>query len=185
MTGIGGQGIQLATSVLAAAAVSEGLQVQLFGSYGGMMRGGPTAATVVMGNQPIEAPPTPSVVWSAIFMHHEHADGAWDRLGEGGLALVNTTVIERDPARSAQIVGLAATDLAIDVGNAMTASMVMMGAYATVTEVVSIDALLAAVEDCLPSYRRQHIELNRRAIEVGAAAAPSQRVPAWPQGALR
>ena len=52
MTGIGGQGIQLAAQVLARAALSEGRQVQLFGSYGGMMRGGNTEATVVVADGP-------------------------------------------------------------------------------------------------------------------------------------
>jgi S-adenosyl methyltransferase/Pyruvate ferredoxin/flavodoxin oxidoreductase len=39
MTGIGGQGVQLAGQLLARAAVSTGRQVLMFGSYGGMMRG--------------------------------------------------------------------------------------------------------------------------------------------------
>jgi hypothetical protein len=40
MTGIGGQGIQLAAQVVARAAVLDGREAQRFGSYGGMMRGG-------------------------------------------------------------------------------------------------------------------------------------------------
>src|SRR4051812_30733915 len=43
-TGIGGQGIQLAAEVLARAATAEGREVLMFGSYGGMMRGGNTDA---------------------------------------------------------------------------------------------------------------------------------------------
>ena len=35
LSGIGGQGIQLAAQVVARAAIAEGKQVQLFGSYGG------------------------------------------------------------------------------------------------------------------------------------------------------
>ena len=45
LTGIGGQGVQLAAQVLARAAIAEGRSVQMFGSYGGMMRGGNTEAT--------------------------------------------------------------------------------------------------------------------------------------------
>ena len=48
MSGIGGQGVQLAAEVLAPAAITDGLDVQVFGSYGGMMRGGNTEATVVL-----------------------------------------------------------------------------------------------------------------------------------------
>ncbi len=66
LTGIGGQGVQLAAAVLAQAAVAEGREVQLFGSYGGMMRGGATEATVVVADEPIEAPPTVEPAWSAV-----------------------------------------------------------------------------------------------------------------------
>ena len=58
MTGIGGQGVQLAAAVVARAALLEGRDVQVFGSYGGMMRGGATEATVVVADGPVEAPPT-------------------------------------------------------------------------------------------------------------------------------
>ena len=51
-TGIGGQGVQLAAQVIARAAIAEGKEVQLFGSYGGMMRGGDTLATLVIGDTP-------------------------------------------------------------------------------------------------------------------------------------
>jgi len=47
MAGIGGQGVQLAAQLLAKAATGSGRHAQLFGSYGGMMRGGNTDATVI------------------------------------------------------------------------------------------------------------------------------------------
>jgi len=68
LTGIGGQGIQLAAQVLARAAIAEGRSVQMVGSYGGMMRGGNTEATVVLADGAIEAPPTFADAWSAVFM---------------------------------------------------------------------------------------------------------------------
>ena len=40
LTGIGGQGVQFAAQVMSRAAIAEGRQVMMFGSYGGMMRGG-------------------------------------------------------------------------------------------------------------------------------------------------
>ena len=61
VTGIGGQGIQLAALVIARAALAEGREVQLFGSYGGMMRGGNTEATLVVADGPVESPPTVGV----------------------------------------------------------------------------------------------------------------------------
>ena len=64
LTGIGGQGVQLAAQVLARAATLEGREVMLFGSYGGMMRGGNTDATLVVadGRPPGPADRRPHVV---------------------------------------------------------------------------------------------------------------------------
>src|SRR5437773_4991776 len=93
MTGIGGQGIQLAAQVLAKAALSEGREVQLFGSYGGMMRGGNTETTLVVADGPIEAPPTVDHAWSAIVMHGEFADPVVARLAAGGVVFVNSSIV--------------------------------------------------------------------------------------------
>ena len=95
MTGIGGQGIQLAAQVLARAAVYEGLFVQLFGSYGGMMRGARHRATLVIADVAVEAPPTVHSAYAAILMHHEYAATVLDRVRVGGVALVNASVFER------------------------------------------------------------------------------------------
>ena len=70
LTGIGGQGIQLAAQVLAEAALEEGRDVQLFGAYGGMMRGGSTEATLVVSDGPVQAPPTVGSAWAALVLHH-------------------------------------------------------------------------------------------------------------------
>jgi 2-oxoglutarate ferredoxin oxidoreductase subunit gamma len=180
MTGIGGQGIQLAAHVLARATVAEGLHAQLFGSYAGMMRGGSTEATLVLGTEQIEAPPTVHQAWAAILMHHDHAPGVISRLRPGGLALVNATVFEGAVDQpSVEVVEIAATDIALEVGHIMCASMVMVGTFAKLSGLLSLAALGQAVADALPPYRSQHIALNRAALEAGFAAAPEHVVPTW------
>ena len=59
------------------------------GLYGGMMRGGNTDSTVVIGDGPIEAPPVVSKAWSAIAMHDEFWAPIEPKLRPGGLVLVN------------------------------------------------------------------------------------------------
>ncbi|HEY3830774.1 MAG TPA: 2-oxoacid:acceptor oxidoreductase family protein [Acidimicrobiia bacterium] len=179
MSGIGGQGVQLAAEVLARAAITHGLEVQLFGSYGGMMRGGNTEATLVLADAPIEAPPTVASSWSAIAMHPEYAHSVVPRVRSGGLLFVNTTVFDSMPAPAhlaagVRVVPLAATAIAADIGNVMAASIVMIGAYAAVTELVTLDALVAAIAQSLPPYRAQHIALNQHALRAGYDAAPDR-----------
>ena len=72
ITGIGGQGVQLAAQVLARAATLEGREVMYLGLYGGMMRGGNTDSTVVVADAPILAPPVVSRAWAAIAMHDDY-----------------------------------------------------------------------------------------------------------------
>jgi 2-oxoacid:acceptor oxidoreductase gamma subunit (pyruvate/2-ketoisovalerate family) len=180
MTGIGGQGIQLASQVLARAALAEGREVQLFGSYGGMMRGGNTDTTVVIADAPIEAPPTVGDAWSAIVMHHEYAEPVLRRLRGGGILLINSTVFEGDVDRDRYTtVDVPATDLAVDVGNVVAASMVMIGAYAAVTGLVGIESLVGCVAGALPSYRSAHAERNVLALRAGFGAVPAGVAEAW------
>lgn len=181
LTGIGGQGVQLAAQVLARAALAEGRDVQMFGSYGGMMRGGNTEATVIIADGAVEAPPTVSRAWSAMVMHHEHFAPVEARLRPGAVVVVNTTVFEGDIDRSGYlVVGIPATELAMSAtGQAMAASMVLLGAYGAATGLVGIGSLQRAVAESLPPYRSQHVAANLAALETGHRAVERPVAEAW------
>src|SRR5947199_7128852 len=89
ITGIGGQGVQLAAQVLARAATLEDREVMFLGLYGGMMRGGNTDSTIVIADGPIAAPPVVSRAWSAIAMHDDYWPPVEAKLRPGALVLVN------------------------------------------------------------------------------------------------
>ena len=91
LTGIGGQGVQLAAQVLARGAVLEGRDVLLFGVYGGAMRGMNTDGTVVVGDGPIQSPPLLSTTWSAIAMHDRYWAPIAPKVRDGGVVVVNDT----------------------------------------------------------------------------------------------
>jgi Pyruvate/2-oxoacid:ferredoxin oxidoreductase gamma subunit len=184
LSGIGGQGVQLAAHVLAAAAVGEGRDVQLFGSYGGMMRGGNTDATLVVADGRVTSPPTVDSAWAALAMHHEFAGPILSRVRADGLVLLNSSVWEGPVDRTrCTVVDVPATDLAHDAGNVIAAAMVMLGALCTATGVVSLDALHAAARASVPAYRSQHVALNERALDIGAGAIAGLVTGAWPDHA--
>jgi 2-oxoglutarate ferredoxin oxidoreductase subunit gamma len=179
ITGIGGQGVQLAAQVLARAATLEGREVMYLGLYGGMMRGGNTDSTVVVGDGPIQAPPVVSRAWSAIGMHDEYWADVERRLRPGGLALVNHTTFGREVAADVTTYRLRATEAAAAADAPLGGSHAMLAAYAHATGVVGIDALVEAMRRSIPSYRTQHIAANERAIRAGADLLPALAHPFW------
>ena len=118
LTGIGGQGVQLAAQVIAQGATIEGRNVLLFGVYGGAMRGMNTDGTVVVADGPVQAPPLLSRTWSAIGMHDKFWGTTGPKVCDGGLVMVNDATFETplDEDRY-RVVRVAATDIATELGS--------------------------------------------------------------------
>src|ERR1700704_1390905 len=169
LTGIGGQGVQLAAQVLARAAVLEGRDVMLFGVYSGVMRGGNSDATVVVADSPVQAPPIVSHAWSAIALHPRYWDALAPRLVDGAVVLANSSLFEEPMDRERwRVLAVAATEVATDrLGNPLAVSMVATGAFVALTGLVELDTAVSAMEESLPSYRRQHAEGNAEALRAG------------------
>ena len=167
-TGIGGQGVQFASQVLARGALAAGLEVQLFGSYGGMMRGGNTEATLVVSDEPVVAPPTVDRTWSAMVMHHDYWEPTRDLLSPETYVLVDSSVFEGTlPTSLRRVTRIPATRLAIELGKVQTASLVLLGALLAVTELIPLPAAIEAVPAALPPYRQAAVKFNQRALQVG------------------
>lgn len=167
-TGIGGQGIQLMAKVLAEAAVGEGRRVMLFGSYQGMMRGGPSESTVVISDSEIQAPPIVPHCWALVAMHPEGLDGFLRKLRPNGLLFTNATLVKATAPPPVRSIAVPATRLAEQAGNVAAASMIALGAFVAATELVSFDALVGAMQRALPPHRRQRAEENVRLLFLGA-----------------
>jgi 2-oxoglutarate ferredoxin oxidoreductase subunit gamma len=183
LTGIGGQGVQLAAQVLARAAALEGRNVMLFGIYGGVMRGGNSDATVVVADGPVQAPPIVSRAWSAIALHPRYWEALGPKLVDDAVVVVNSSLWEDHTAVDGErlrVFDVAATDLAAELGNPLSVSMIATGAYIGLTDLVGLDAAIAGMRESLPSYRRQHAEGNEAALRAGVAAVDGGAAPAWP-----
>ena len=152
LTGIGGQGVQLAVQVLARAVLRRPRRAavrQLRGHDawrqhrllpGHRRRPGRVAAdggTLGLGQRClcITSTQLPRFAGSAT----------------GGVVLVNTTVWECC-GRVEPPCGGPASDLAVDAGNVIAAGMVMLGALCTATRVVDLDALRDAARSSCTSH---------------------------------
>jgi Pyruvate/2-oxoacid:ferredoxin oxidoreductase gamma subunit len=180
LTGIGGQGVQLAAQVIARGATLEGREVMLFGVYGGVMRGGNSDATVVVADGPVQAPPIVSHAWSAIVLHPRYWAPVQARLVPNAVVVVNSSLFD-DSVDMPNAVDVPATQVATEeLGNPMAVSMVATGAYVTLTGLIALESAIAAMEESLPAYRRQHAEANAAALRAGAALVEPLGAPAWP-----
>lgn len=185
LSGIGGQGIQLAAKTLAVAAMREGRRVMMFGTYGGEMRGGDTDAVVVMGTaERLLTPPVIDFAWAGVAMHPMGWPAMAAKLRPGGIVLLNTSVFENPVAYEGTVVPLAVAGMATAAGMPQAGAMLALGAFAAATGIVEIDSLRSVVEDVLPPYRRQSAPANRSALTLGYEAVADRLCPAWPRPEL-
>lgn len=174
VSGIGGQGVQLLGKTLALAALREGRHVMLSGEFGGHMRGGSSVVTVVVGPEPIRALPKLPSAGTAIALSHSYWEKVGPRLRPGSLILAEETVADDLPDDGHRIVRVPAITLGTEAGNRLSSAMAMTGAFSELTGAVGIQALIDAMTEQLPSYRRQHAETNAKAIRLGAAFVRGQ-----------
>jgi Pyruvate/2-oxoacid:ferredoxin oxidoreductase gamma subunit len=180
-TGIGGQGVQLAARTLAEAAVADERRVQLFASYGGMMRGGNSDSFLVISDEAISSPPVVGSAWAAVVMHHEHAAEVWPKLRSDSIAAVNTSVVgsaSRPADPRVTVIEVPSLDIATGIGSPMAASLVLLGALVARTGLVSAESLLDSSARVLPSYRAEAAAVNRSALAVGLDLDGTTH-PAW------
>lgn len=179
VTGVGGQGIQLLAKTLALAATREGRHAMLSADYGGEMRGGPSKASVVIGDGPLRALPVLASAWSVIVAHHRFSEPALARLRPGGPAIVNLPLAGPALLPAMTVYGVDAAAVAGSVAAPQAIGFVLLGAYNAVTRLVDPASLVAAMRELLPPYRKQHAEANARALAAGAAAldAPPVDLP--------
>ena len=166
LAGSGGQGLILAGIILAeAAGVYDGKFVCQTQSYGPAARGGASKAEVVISDAAIDYPKAiqPDVL---LAMNQKSLDAFLSDLKPGGLLLVDADLVSEFPASRA--VALPFTQIARELGRAMAANIVALGALAQLTGVVSLRSLEAAVLARVPKGTE---DLNRRALAAGVAAA--------------
>jgi 2-oxoglutarate ferredoxin oxidoreductase subunit gamma len=152
-----------------------GQYAMLAADYGGEMRGGPSQASVVIGDAPLRSLPILPSSGAAVLMHHKFRGFALERLRPDGLLLLNTSIVPDGMiAHAGRVVGLPVTSMARELGAAQSAGFVMLGAYIGLTGVVAPETLEQAMRRLLPPYRAHHGDANARAIGAGVSAVQNQ-----------
>jgi 2-oxoglutarate ferredoxin oxidoreductase subunit gamma len=167
LSGSGGQGLIIAGIILAeAAGIYDGKCVCQTQSYGPEARGGASKAEVVISDVEIDYPKAikPDLL---LAMNQKSCDAYFFDLKPNGMLIVDSTFVKQLPTTRAT--ALPFTQIArTEVGKEMTANIVALGALATLSRVVSLSSLEAAVLKRVPPGTET---LNKTALDAGINAA--------------
>jgi 2-oxoglutarate ferredoxin oxidoreductase subunit gamma len=172
VAGYGGQGVITAGYVLAyAATIHGGLYGLMTQSYGPEARGGACKSDVILSNKPIEYPKATSVDYLvalsldaySTFIDSVRPEGAV--IHEASLVKIS----EKEQVPDLRYYPVPAVEAARELGNPLTANMVMLGAVQALTDAIDLDALKKAVEVRFPRF----MDVNLKALDKGVELAAS------------
>ncbi|MDR1105860.1 MAG: 2-oxoacid:acceptor oxidoreductase family protein [Treponema sp.] len=169
--GFGGQGIVSLGQIWVYCAMKEGKNVTFFPFYGAEKRGGIARAGVIVSDSEIASPlvTTPD---SALVMNGDSLPLCEGILKDGGLLVINSTLVKEEPARQRlRVVRLEATSLAEKIGNVRFANMVALGAMARLTGALSVTNIEEILRDFFTPDKHKFIPMNVKAIQAGFEAA--------------
>ena len=174
ISGFGGQGTLFAGQILAYAGMDSGKHVTWIPSYGPEMRGGKARCTVVVSDDEIGSPIArrPS---SAIVMNLPSMEAYEPLVKPGGVLVVNSSLVDITSTRDdITVVYVASSKMAAEMGDIRFANMVLLGAWAAATEVVTPEQLMQALADHLPQNKQRFVQSNQEALRRGVCVAREQ-----------
>jgi pyruvate ferredoxin oxidoreductase gamma subunit len=150
--GRGGQGVVTAAELLSAAAFLDGAHAQAFPSFGSERTGAPVVAFCRIDDRPIRVrepivAPDALIVQDATLLHQVDVFGG---LRPGGVVVLNSVRGAAELGLSgldARLVTLPATDLARRHLGRPLPNAALLGAFAALTEAVTLDSVDAAIRE--------------------------------------
>ncbi len=167
IAGLGGQGVVLAGHILGKAAVNDGMHVVQTQSYGAEARGSAAKSEVIISNRKTGFPMVrKSDVLVA--MSQTALDKHLKDLKEKGILILDTDLIKETPSVNAKVFKVEATKIAeTELKSKMYANVVMLGAIAKITKLVTPVAVEKAISD---TFTGETKEKNTAAFRAGLRA---------------
>jgi 2-oxoglutarate ferredoxin oxidoreductase subunit gamma len=168
--GFGGQGIISLGQIWVYCAMKEGKNVTFFPFYGAEKRGGIARAGVVVSDEEIASPlvTTPD---SVLVMNPDSLPLCEGILKEGGLMVINSTLVKDDPKRKdIRPVKVDAQGIAEKIGNARFANMVALGALARLTGALALTEIEGILRNFFSPDKHKFVPMNVEAIRAGFEA---------------
>ncbi len=188
ISGFGGQGVLSLGYILAILGKQRGFQVSWLPSYGPEMRGGTANCSVVFSKTHIGSPEAAENCDMLICLNQPSVDKFLPILKKGGVLIYDSDTVKlpADISKDIFVYGLAASDLANQLGDLRSANIVMLGAIGRVMEDNFLDeedkkyldtAMDEAVREMF-SKKAKAFDLNLKAYRTGKNNIAYKQVPA-------
>ena len=165
LAGFGGQGILSAGRILAYAGMLDGKQVSWLPSYGPEMRGGTANSSVVISDNPVDSPVLNSCN-ELIVMNRPSLDKFEDLVEEGGIIVIDSSIVDRDVKRSDVTSFMIPTKIASDMGNMAFANIILLGKLINERRTVTIENFEKPYA-VLPERKHNLIPDEMKALKIG------------------
>lgn len=169
IAGFGGQGVLMLGEILAEAGLLQGLEVSWLPSYGPEMRSGTSNCHVRIGTQPVDSPlvSKPNIL---LAMNEPSLDKFHSTVEPGGWVIYNGASLPPNQHQQPGVhyITLPFAEVADRLGEARAGNMVMLGALMEATNLVSGEAVDAALAKHVKTER--WLRLDRKALEAGHGA---------------
>lgn len=169
LSGVGGQGLVSAGTLLAKAAVEENnLYATLTSKFGSEMRGTFTKSDVVIHDKEIYHPEIikPNII---LAMAQVAYDRYIDLPYEDIFFIYDSSIVENTKDSVFKQKGLPFTEIARNIGNAMTANTIALGVIVELFNLLDKDSVIRVINNTFKNEKVQ--ELNRLAFEKGIEIA--------------
>jgi len=179
LSGSGGQGIILASIILAeAASIFEGYQVSQTQSYGPQARGGRCKAEVVISKKQIDYPKAMQLDMM-LAMNQASCDAYCYDFKHNGLLIIDSSLVDQVP--TSRVVALPFTHIANELtGKNLVANIVGLGTLGYLCPLISQESLEKALAARVPKGTKG---INRKALLAGIKAAKEIDLDALPRSA--
>jgi 2-oxoglutarate ferredoxin oxidoreductase subunit gamma len=164
--GAGGMGVILATILLGRAAIYDGKNAIQTQSYGAEQRGTKVRSDILISDEDQPTFPLFNKVDILIAFSQDAFDHFLPCTWEKSIIFINKDLVEFDEVRK-KVYKIAANSIAEDLKNQKVMNVIMLGGLLKVTDLVSEDALLKAIETAVPKkYKNVNIEAFKKGYKV-------------------
>lgn len=163
--GFGGQGVIMAASVIGKAncIYQEGYSTMVQ-NFGPEARGGACSAGLILSSEPILYPYL-TEPQAMVMMSQEAFNKFSPEISSKGIILIEQDLVRVSNLKTGvRVYSVPATRIAEQLGKRMMQNIVMVGFFAAMTGLVTVEALKKAVASSVPAHTR---ELNLQAFDAG------------------